>query len=229
MTKHPKKEDVKEEGRVKRAKDERRVKDSATCVPKKEESVDRSRSSGTSPVESNEREGRRVVEKGHTGMVPSHEGTETGKKVSRYVPGNENHTYNVPMDVGAVAHWVNWSFDAGRQFQAQKTNEDMIRHRNAENAAMSNCSASVGNRAYHDGNGMDYNIRPHEQASLLYTNPPGLVPMTSSKGMKGKTGTGICSNKGRTVLGPKAKGGKDSLTSVGGKKPLRKWERHQVV
>ena len=27
------------------------------------------------------------------------------------------------MDVGAVARWVNWSFDAGRQFQAQKYQE----------------------------------------------------------------------------------------------------------
>ena len=35
----------------------------------------------------------------------------------------ENRCYNVPMDAGMVAHWVNWSFDAGRKFQVQKQNE----------------------------------------------------------------------------------------------------------
>ena len=226
IAKYVKKEEIKDENGVKRTKEETSTKREVTVLgPKKEGSVEKPKKSGAIPVDNVERGEWRMVGREHKGTGVPTETVSGNQKDHQNEPPNENHTYNIPMDVGAAAHWVNWSFDAGRQFQAQKVHGDMRNQQrimNPVHTGMSIRGVYGGGNAYNVGMGMDCNRQQLERAQPLRMNPPGLVPMGGSGGLGGKTGEirMVSSSdlwKGKPMSGLNTRGGKDSSGYMIGK------------
>ena len=227
-----KKEDVKEESRrVKIAYGEKIEKAEA----KKEEVASGSRSNGRAddhkPYQNHTggtaRFGTRPVTTGESSIRPIGavvEEEEVEEVRTRAVVDNPKAfetqkylTYNVPMDVGAVAHWVNWSFDAGRQFQARKFQE-------AQQLQQYNVLHPINAGMYRsDNRSNSYNDREakapqgSQWMSSNITNPPGLQPMTGGNERNHRDGENHNVSMQREV---KPEGGKGTPRSNKGKGKL---------